>query len=241
MAQRKGKGTGRGPGGNPSIRWLTLAVAFGVLAAGLGIVLSQRGAAPGPAQGPGTQIRTINAEVEGTAAGPADAPLTIEVYSDFQCIHCKTAAEKTLPPLMKDYVETGKVRVVYRFFPILGSESREAATAAFCAAEQNRFWPYHDLLFASQKGIQSGAFSRGNLKRIAEQVGLDVAAWEACLGQPKTQERIEADLASGRSYGVEGTPTFILLPRDGVPHKAVGAVPYGDLKPFLDQLLGGSQ
>lgn len=240
MAQGKGKGAGRGPGGNPSLRWLTLAVALGVLAAGLAISLSQRGTAPGPAQGAGPS-RTINAEVEGTAAGPADAPLTIEVYSDFQCIHCKTAAERTLEPIIKDYVETGKVRVVYRFFPILGSESREAAAAAFCAAEQNQFWPYHDLLFANQKGVQSGAFRRENLKRMAEQVGLDVGAWETCLGQPKTQERIEADLASGRSYGVEGTPTFILLPRDGVPQKAVGAVPYSELKPYLDQLLGGSQ
>lgn len=159
----------------------------------------------------GIDLNTIASEPVGEgspALGPASAPVTIVEYSDYQCPHCANFAQGTLPELIKEYIAAGKVRFVHKDMAILGEQSQWAAQAANCAADQGRFWEYHELLFQKQSGRNQGAFSRDNLKKFAADLGLDTAAFNECLDQNKYAQKVVADTAEGKQRGVEGTPSF---------------------------------
>lgn len=172
----------------------------------------------------------------GTRLGPDSAPVTVELFSDFQCSHCRTAADDITPPLIEEYVNAGRVQLVYRFLPRLGVESLTSAKAAFCAGEQGQFWGYHDLLFRAQRGVDRGAFAADRLRAMAQELNLDLDAWSGCLEAEQTRQRIEADVAAGEAYGLRGTPTFVI--RAGNRGTLVeGAVPYPDLRQAVQAVL----
>ena len=164
--------------------------------------------------------------------GSPDAPLQLVEYSDFLCSHCRDFAS-TLKALTPEYIETGKVQVVYRNFAFLAPESAQAAEAAECALEQgaDKFWQYHDLLFANQ-GIGLSAYSKPRLKSYAQQLGLDTAAFSACLDSGAKAEEVRADLDEGKSQGVEATPTWFLNGR-----MVSGALPEDQVRQLFDTLL----
>ncbi len=112
------------------------------------------------------------------------------------------------PEIIKRYVETGKVKLVWHDFAWIGSESRQAAQAARCAGRQGRFWEYHDHLFNNQRGENRGQFSSENLKRFAADLGLDSAAFGSCLDRAEDIPAIQQDLATARSEGITATPSF---------------------------------
>jgi len=176
---------------------------------------------------------------DGQALGRDDAPLTMEIYSDFQCPACGTFAETVKPALVADYVATGELRLVYRDFAFLGAESIDAAVGARCAAEQNRFWQYHDYLFANQQGENRGAFSAARLRAIAEAVGLDMDAYSACVPDPAQRQAVLDARAAASSEGIASTPTLLI---EGQP-PIVGVPDYANLRQVLDGLLeqGASQ
>lgn len=147
---------------------------------------------------------------EGAAMGDPNAPVTLEEFSDFQCPACRSWYQTVEPLIIENYVASGQVRFVYRNFPFIGPESFQAANASMCAAEQGRFWDYHDMLFANQTGENIGAFTTRRLTAFAETLGLDVDAFNECLRSNRYQEEINQDLARGRNAGVRGTPTIML-------------------------------
>ncbi len=104
----------------------------------------------------------------------------------------------------------GKVRLVFHDFAFLGPESVAAATAASCAGEQDKFWEYHSWVFANQNGENQGQFTRDRLNAIADRVGLDRAAWDACYDGPAAGASVTASTAAGRAAGVASTPTLVL-------------------------------
>ena len=112
--------------------------------------------------------------------GTPEAPLTLIEFSDYQCPFCRRFAETTLPALKRDYIETGKLRYVFRDFPLdrLHPHARKAAEAAHCAGDQGQYWAMHDLLFQHQQALQVE-----RLKGYARQLGLNARAFEACLDQ----------------------------------------------------------
>jgi protein-disulfide isomerase len=124
------------------------------------------------------------------------------------------------PALLQQYVDTGEAQFVYKHSAFLGPESVWAAQAAECAADQGKFWEYHDLLFQRQKGENQGAFSKDNLIGFAQELGLDMTQFEPCLRDDKTLARVQADTEEGQQFGVRGTPTFFI---NGKP--LVGAQP----------------
>jgi len=138
------------------------------------------------------------------------------------------------PDLFRDYVETGQVQFVYKHFAILGPESVWAAQASECAADQGRFWEYHDLLFNRQAGENEGAFTKEKLLTFARGLALDMARFEPCLTNDETLDRVQADGQEGRQVNVTGTPTFFI---NGQP--LVGAQPYETFKTAIDPLLRG--
>lgn len=142
--------------------------------------------------------------------GSASAPVTIVEYADFQCPSCGAFFRSVEPRLVREYVETGKARLVFKNFAWIGEESRRAAEAAACAGAQGRFWEYHDVLYANQRGENSGTFNADALKRFASQLGLDRAAFDACVDGRAYRGAVERDLAEVRSLGLTGTPTFVI-------------------------------
>lgn len=153
--------------------------------------------------------------VDGRALGDPSAPVTIEVYEDFQCPACKSFSEQIEPEIVDTFVATGDVYYIYRHFPFLDdqaprNESDQAANASMCAAVENRFWDYHDMLFANWDGENQGAFNDKRLVAFAEALGLDMQEFNQCFDDNQFKDEIDADLVSGRDSGVTGTPSVMV-------------------------------
>ena len=164
------------------------------------------------------------------ALGSADAPVTIEVWSDFQCPACGFFARQVEPDLIDEYVKDGTVRLVYRDFAFIDGgkptgESQQAAAAARCAGEQGKFWPFHDYLFENQDGENKGAFSRDVLDQIGTAIGLDATAFASCMDGDAQEQAIVAETAQGGQAGVSSTPTLAI---NGVLQRP-GALPMEDI------------
>lgn len=158
----------------------------------------------------GSDIPARVATGEGRVLGDANAPVTIVEYADFQCPVCKRAESEVLSKIEKDYVTSGKVNIEFRMFPFIGQESWDAAQAAEAAREQGKFWEYHDALFNAQGRENGGSYSYDNLVKIAREVGLDVAQFEATLTSNKYLDPIQKEVDEAQSAGVESTPTFFV-------------------------------
>lgn len=167
-----------------------------------------------------------------TIASP-NAKVTIVEFSDFQCPFCSRFHTTVEAQLMKDYVQTGQVTFVYKHSAFLGQESVWSAQAAECAADQGKFWDYHDLLFTRQNGENQGAFNKDKLTGFAKEMGLDMTKFEPCLTNDETLARVQADTQEGQAAGVRGTPTFFI---NGQP--LVGAQPLTAFQTVLTQQLG---
>ena len=136
------------------------------------------------AQAPTNSIVDI-VQTGGHSQGSPDAPVAIVEYSDFQCPYCGRHFKEVEGKLKEAYLKNGQVRLVYKHLTILGDESVWAALASECAADQNKFWEYHDLVFSRQNGENQGAFNQDNLKSWAKELGLDTAAFNDCLDTQK--------------------------------------------------------
>lgn len=162
--------------------------------------------------------------------GAVDAPITMEIWSDFQCPACGFFTRQVEPDLIEEYVRDGSVRLVYRDFAFLDrgnpdGESQQAAAAARCAGEQGKFWQFHDYLFENQNGENEGAFDRARLDEIATAISLDTAAWGSCMDDSDAPEQaVKAETAQGKTAGVGSTPTLSI---NGVLQRA-GALPMED-------------
>jgi protein-disulfide isomerase len=170
---------------------------------------------------------------EGTTLGSADAPLTIVEYTDFQCTFCARVAQEILPQVEKEYLANGKAKIVCKHVAFLGEESQWAAEAAECAAEQDKFWEYYDILFANQAGKHNdGAFSKLRLKAFAEALGLDTASFNACLDGGKYTNKVAANNAEARRREINSTPTFFVGQT-----QLTGAKSYAEFKTAIEDEL----
>jgi protein-disulfide isomerase len=165
----------------------------------------------------------------GPSLGSASAPITIIEFSDFQCSFCKKFWAETLPKLKEAYINTGKARFSYRHFAILGKHSEQAALASECAAEQGKFWDYHDQLFKNQGGL---AFTETKLKQYARDIGLNVGVFGTCLETGKYRQKVERETEAAANLGGRGTPLFIVNQRP-----LVGAQPYSVFQKMIDEEL----
>jgi protein-disulfide isomerase len=148
--------------------------------------------------------------VEGRAIGNPDAPVMVVEYGDYQCPGCGYFAQTYERQLIEEYVATGKVRFEFRDYAFIGEESTRAAEAAFCALDQDAFWPYHRTLFANQHGENEGAFSASRLRSAAEQLGLDGERFSACLDDGTYADQVTAMRKEGVNLGIPGTPGFVV-------------------------------
>ena len=142
----------------------------------------------------------------GFSIGDPNAPVSVEEFSDFQCSHCKTFSQTLEPEFIENYVDTGKVYLTFKNFPIFGEASENAAEATYCAADQNAMWQYKKALF-SFSSFQD-AFSDNNLVSYAESLEIDSGEFQNCLESDKFVSAIQADMANGKNLGIQGTPSF---------------------------------
>ncbi|GAB4298999.1 MAG: hypothetical protein Kow0090_14490 [Myxococcota bacterium] len=157
--------------------------------------------------------------------GPANAPITIIEFSEFQCPFCKRAAP-TIEQILKDY--KGQVRIAFKHNPLpFHNNAMNASLAAMAAAEQGKFWEMHDILFENQQALDPSQY-----ESYAQKAGLDVAKWKKAYESQKYKAHIEADQKEAMTVGAQGTPTFFINGR-----KLVGAQPYENFKRMIDEEL----
>ncbi len=170
--------------------------------------------------------------------GDPNAPITIVEFSDFQCPFCARFHVQTLPLLLEEYIDTGKVNLVYRDFPIqsIHPNALPAAVAAECANEQGKYWEYHDTLFEKQNSwnrLDSNT-AISTFSQYATDVGLEQQQFDSCLGSGKYLEEVQGDLSDGRAYDITGTPGFFIGNDEIGFVKINGAQPFESFKRIID-------
>ena len=174
------------------------------------------------------------AEIEERSIGDADAPVTIIDYSSLTCPHCATFHNEILPDLKERYVETGKVRMVFRDFP-LNEPAVEAAVLAHCAGP-DRYVGFLDVLFQTQESWASASDTRGALKQLGKLGGLDDSEMDACFADESMVDGVlQSRLAGQNEHNVQSTPTFVI---NGETY--AGSRDIEEFAEIIDPLLGGS-
>lgn len=158
-----------------------------------------------PTSGGGGAVAPVDADDH--VLGDAAATVTVIEYGDFQCPICVRFARETYPTIKANYIDTGRVRWVYRQFPltVVHPLAQGAAEASECADLQGKFWEYHDALFESWPALE-----RADLIEAATTLGLDVDAFTSCIDGSASQSAVSEDVATGTDAGVTGTPTFYI-------------------------------
>lgn len=180
----------------------------------------------------------------GAIKGDPKAKITLIEFTDYQCPFCSRHFRETMPQIVNDYVNTGKVRYVLRDLPLetIHPFALKAAEAANCAGEQGKYWEMHDRLFANQN-----ALATPQLSDHAKAIGLDVTEFNKCVESGKFAEKVRKDVADAQQAGVSGTPTFFIGLTDPkgsdikAVRKIVGAQNYAAFKTALDTLAGTEQ
>ena len=173
--------------------------------------------------------------------GNPDAPITIVEFSDFQCPFCARFHTQTLPLILEEYIEQGKVKLVFRDFPIqsIHPNALPAAVAAECANDQNKFREMHDMLFEKQTDWNKleTVDALSMFSQYASGMQLDEELFDSCLTSGKHISEIKKDLDDGRDYGVSGTPGFF-VGNDQIGFVELkGAQPFESFKKIIDAQL----
>ena len=159
--------------------------------------------------------RVFNAPVDGLHLGNPNAQVKVDVYEDFRCSACLYYTQNIEPQVITNYVDTNKVYYTYHTFIIIdtndGSDaSRRSANAALCANEQGHFWDYHDTLYANQLSESATLFTDARLVTMAQNLRLDMTAFNTCYQAKKYDKDIQADLTEGISLNLSGTPSILI-------------------------------
>jgi protein-disulfide isomerase len=153
------------------------------------------------------------AAVNGSSLGDPKASVKMDVWEDFQCSGCRSYSDSTEPQIIQKYVDTGKVYYTFHFYPFIDGgrgESHQAANAAMCALAQSRFWDYHDMLFANWTGENVGAYTDNRLVAFAQNINLDMTAFNQCFKANTYSAKIQQDIDAGSKLGVPPTPGIFI-------------------------------
>mgnify|MGYP006273423069 FL=1 len=166
--------------------------------------------------------------------GDPNAPLTIVEFGDYQCFYCNKFFHETEDQIMDNYIKTGKAKLVFKDFTIIGQDSVVAAHAAHCADEQGKFWDYHDILYKNWNGENNGWASAENQFKFAKQLELDETKFTECMSSERHIEKIRASSEDAKTLGLTGTPAFFVIGPNNKIVKVPGAQPYDVFANILD-------
>jgi protein-disulfide isomerase len=233
-------------------RWLVPTLIVAVAALLVILSLSLRGNAPSPgaaSEGPTTDGAPAVAEPQEQvlldlarrtdgdplAVGPVDAPVTLVMYSDYQCIYCASWTATTQPAML-ERVETGELRIEFRDIAIFGDDSLRAAHAATAAGLQGRYLDFHEAMFAGGDKRSPAGLTEDALVTLAGELGLDAERFASDLRSPEVAARVLADRDEAASIGAYSTPTFLM---GGEP--LVGAMPTESFVEAFDRALARAE
>jgi len=169
--------------------------------------------------------------------GDPNAPITLVEFGDYQCHYCNVFFQSIEEDIIKNYVETGKVKMIFKDYNIIGPDSINASHGAHCANEQELFWEYHDILYSNWAGENNGWASSNNLRIFAEEINADVDKWTECMNE-KTHSKVIIDSNNdAKSLELTGTPAFFVINSNGEVSKLFGAQPFEIFEKVFDKEL----
>ena len=169
--------------------------------------------------------------------GDSNAPLTLIEFGDYQCTFCNKFFHETIESILTNYVETGKVKILFKDFIVVGQDSMHAANAAHCANDQQMFWQYHSILYNNWAGEGTGWVSSEQLNKFANTLGLDMDKFSNCVSELKWKKLVNASHDDGVALGVTATPTFFVIDQNKNVMKITGAQQYDVFKEVFDSSL----
>jgi protein-disulfide isomerase len=143
--------------------------------------------------------------------GSINAPITIVEWGDYQCTFCYKFHQNTLNIINEDFIKTGKIKIIFKDFPLNGVDSKLAAEASYCAQDQEKYWKYHDELFKNWGGERTGWITRESLDKFAETVDLDLKKFNKCLDDHKYENKVDLLYEFGKEIGIDATPSFLVF------------------------------
>ena len=143
--------------------------------------------------------------------GNINAPITIVEWGDYQCTFCYKFHQNTLNIINEDFSKTGKIKIIFKDFPLNGVDSKLAAEASYCAQDQEKYWKYHDELFKNWGGERTGWITRESLDKFAETVDLDLKKFNKCLDDHKYENKVDLLYEFGKEIGIDATPSFLVF------------------------------
>jgi len=180
---------------------------------------------------------TVSTAMGSPILGDPNALVTIVEFGDYQCHQCYNWFHNTKPAIHRDYIETGKVNLVFVDLAFLGKDSSKAAQASYCAEDQEMYWEYHDILYTSQEPqIDGGWANVERLKAFAFNLGLDMDLFDSCLDSGKYSKRVQYNIQQAKEHGIRGTPGFIIVSSEG-QEQLGGAQPFSVFKQILDTMV----
>ena len=172
------------------------------------------------------------------ALGSNSATVTIIEVGDYQCEMCKLWFEKTRPQIIENYVETGKVNLIFIDMPFLGQDSLPAAVATYCADDQDKYWDYHVKLYQLQQHVDDGWANVDRLSAIAFSLDLNMDAFDQCMESKKYYDRVAFHKQKAKNdFDANSTPTFVIVNTVGDSERIVGAHPYSTFEKVINSLL----
>ena len=148
--------------------------------------------------------------------GDSNAPITILEWGDYQCTYCYKFHQETLEIINEDFIQTGKVKVIFKDFPLNGPDSKLAAQASYCANDQEKYWQYHDELYKNWGGERTGWITRDSLTEFAKEIQLDINEFNKCLDENKYENKINKMYDFGKEIGIDATPSFLVFNNENI-------------------------
>ena len=143
--------------------------------------------------------------------GNIDASITILEWGDYQCTYCYKFHQNTLNIINEEFIKTGKVKIIFKDFPLNGPDSKLAAEASYCAQDQQKYWEYHDELYKNWGGERTGWITREALTKFAQSTELNIEEFNKCLDVHKYQNKVDSIHNFGKEIGIDATPTFLVF------------------------------
>ena len=169
--------------------------------------------------------------------GNPNASITLVEFGDYQCHYCHVFFESIEGKIMKNYIETGKVKMIFKDYNIIGKDSVKASQGAHCANDQGLFWEYHDILYSNWTGENNGWASGANLANYAQEIDLEMNQWTDCMSQQKHSKTILDSNEDAKKLQLTGTPAFFVINSDGQVSKLFGAQPFEVFERIFNEIL----
>jgi protein-disulfide isomerase len=169
--------------------------------------------------------------------GNPNAPITLVEFGDYQCHYCNVFFQNIEGEIIEKYVETGKVKIIFKDYNIIGPDSVNSSHGAHCAGEQGLFWEYHDILYSNWTGENNGWASPSNLTEFADEINVNMNQWTECMNEKSHSKTIVESNNDAKALELTGTPAFFIINENGKVSKLFGAQPFEVFKRTFDSQL----